>query len=238
MVKQNSLTLMRVAAYRELGDAREVLKLREVQAPEPAAGEVRVQINLSGVNPSDWRARRGGRPWAGAEWSIPHSDGVGVIDAVGSGVADSRLGERVWLWNAAWNRSHGTASQYVCLPSRQAVLLPDHVSDEFAAGIGIPYMTAWHCLHVDGPLAGKTVLVTGGAGAVGNAAIQLAKYDGAFVIATVSSPEKARIARAAGADAVVNYRTSTDVRTSSEVADDIIAAAPDGNVDLVVDVAL
>ncbi|MGC0367276.1 NADPH2:quinone reductase [Rhodococcus sp. 27YEA15] len=224
-------TLMQVAAYRELGDAQDVLQVREIEAPAPGRGEVLVRVCLSGVNPSDWRARRAGRPWAGAEWSIPHSDGAGVIEAVGPGVAASRIGERVWMWNAAWNRSHGTASQYVCLPARHAVLVPDHVSNEFAAGIGIPYMTAWYCLHVDGPITGKTVLVTGGAGAVGNAAIQLAKYLGAIVITTVSSPEKEDIARAAGADFVIDYRAS------ESVVDEIAAATPDG-VDIIIEVAL
>lgn len=224
--------LMQVAAYRELGDARDVLTVRQIEAPDPGPGEVRIRVRMSGINPSDWRARRTGRPWAGAEWSIPHSDGSGTIDAVGEGVSESRLGERVWIWNGAWNRSHGTASQFLCLPQRQAVLIPDHVSDEFAAGIGIPYMTAWHCLHVDGPLSGRTVLVTGGAGAVGNAAIQLAKYEGAFVVTTVSSPEKARIAQNAGADVVIDYRNAADL------AAEITAASPYGGVDLVVEVAL
>lgn len=215
---------MRVLAalYDRLGPAHEVLRVAELPDPMPAPGLVRVRMRVSGVNPSDWRARLVGRggplPYP---FQIPHSDGAGSIDAVGEGVEPSRIGERVWTWHAAWQRAHGTAAQYVCLPAEQAVPLPDEVSDEQAAGLGIPYMTAWHCLFADGPIADRTVLVAGGAGAVGNAAVQLAGRAGATVVTTVSSPEKAELARAAGAHAVVNYR-------SPDAVEALRAAAPDG----------
>lgn len=211
---------MWAAVYEELGPAREVLSVKQFPVPDPAPGEVRVRIRLSGVNPSDWRARLVGRG-VPITRQIPHSDGVGTIDAVGHGVSASRIGERVWTWNAAWMREHGTAAQFVCLPARQAVPLPDSVSDEQAAGLGIPFMTAWHALTRAGSIDGRTVLVAGGAGAVGNAAIALGKYLGATVITTVSSEAKAELAERAGADVVVNYR-------DHDAAAQIRAMAPDG----------
>lgn len=213
---------MHAAIYRRLGAAREVLTVEQLDDPVPGAGEVRVRVHVSGVNPSDWRARRHGRGGSlPFPYQVPHSDGAGVIDAVGAGVDAARVGQRVWLWNAAWQRPHGTAAQYVCLPARQAVALPDQVSFTQAAGLGIPFMTAWHCLFDDGPITGLPVLIAGGAGAVGNAAVQLAHAAGAFVIATVSSSDKAKLARAAGADVTVDYR---DERAVAEIR----AAAPDG----------
>lgn len=224
---------MIAATYDRPGPAREVFALREVPDPRPGPGEVRIAMELSGVNPSDWRARTEqsvSAPEHGAPWRIPHSDGVGIIDGIGEGVPAARLGRRVWTWNAAWRRRYGTAAQYVCLPSMYAVDLPPDTSARLAAGLGIPFMTAWHCLNTDGGVNGRTVLVTGGAGAVGNATIQLAKFLGAQVVATVSSSEKAEIALAAGADLVVDYRADT-------AAEAIRAHCPDG-VDVVVDVAL
>ncbi|ETT24461.1 oxidoreductase, zinc-binding dehydrogenase family [Rhodococcus aetherivorans] len=211
---------MLAAVYERLGAARDVLDVRRMPRPEPGPGEVRVRLRLSGVNPSDWRARLHGRGTP-LQWQIPHSDGVGVVDAVGPGADPGRIGSRVWVWNAAWRRRHGTAAQWTCVPDRQAVNLPEHVGDELAAGLGIPFTTAWHALFADGPLDGATVLVAGGAGAVGNAAVQLASRAGATVLATASTDEKARLARAAGASVVVDYR-------SSEAAAALRAAAPDG----------
>ncbi|HXG76108.1 MAG TPA: NADPH:quinone reductase [Gaiellaceae bacterium] len=230
---------MRAIVYSEAGGS-EVLRLVERPEPEPGPGEVRVRIHVSGVNPTDWKARRRGPAWQSPEARevVPNQDGAGVVDAVGEGVDPGRIGERVWVWEAAWQRAHGTAQELVCLPSRQAVRLPDEASFELGASLGIPALTAHRCLtvHEGGPsaltpgaLAGTTVLVAGGAGAVGHAAIQLARWAGAHVLATVSSDEKARLARAAGAEHVVRYR-------SEDAAQQVLARAP-GGVNVVVEVA-
>ena len=199
---------MLAAYYTRQGAAADVLQVGEIETPEPGAGEVRVRVAWSGVNPSDVKSRRGstGAPLPFPR-IVPHSDGAGVIDAVGAGVAAARVGERVWTWNAAWRRADGTAAEYVVLPAEQAVALPGGVPLEAGACLGIPALTAYHAVHADGGVAGKRVLVAGGAGAVGHYAVQLARLAGARqVIATASGPEKAALARAAGADAVVNYR--------------------------------
>ena len=200
---------MRAALYERTGPAAEVLSLVELPDPSPGPGEVRVRLSWSGVNPSDVKSRKGARtktlPFPRI---VPHSDGAGVIDQVGEGVAASRIGERVWVWNAAWGRPDGTAAEYVVLPEAQAVRLPAGVDLAVGACLGIPALTAWQAVAVDGGVEGKAVLVAGGAGAVGHYAIQLAKLKGAKqVLATVSGPEKAALALAAGADVVVNYRT-------------------------------
>lgn len=199
---------MQAALYERTGAARDVLKVVDLPDPQPVGGEVRVRIVTSGVNPSDVKMRGGLRPgelpWP---YIVPHSDGAGVIDAVGDGVPESRIGERVWIWNACWGRPHGTAASYVCLPSAQATPLPANVGFDAGACLGIPALTAWQAVHMDGGVAGKQVLVTGGAGAVGHYAVQMAKAAGARVIATVSGEEKAAIARAAGAEEIINYRT-------------------------------
>ena len=200
---------MQAAFYDRLGPAREVLRVAELPDPQPGPGEVRVRIRYSGVNPSDVKSRIGLRrkdmPFPRV---IPHSDGMGVIDAVGPGVPAERVGERVWTWNAGWGRAHGTACERVCLPQQQAVRLPDNVDDEAGACLGIPALTALHAVMMDGGVAGRTVLVAGGAGAVGHYAVQMASQLGAArVIATVSTEQKAQLARAAGADDVVFYRT-------------------------------
>ena len=200
---------MKAAFYDRLGPAHEVLQFGDLPDPEPAAGEVRVRVQWSGVNPSDVKSRLGLRsgtmPFPRV---IPHSDGMGVIDAVGDGVASLRVGQRVWMWNAAWGRAQGTACELVCLPQQQAVALPEGVDAEAGACLGIPALTALHAVLMDGGIAGKTVLVAGGAGAVGHYAIQMASLLGAArVIASVSTPVKAALARAAGADDVVLYKT-------------------------------
>lgn len=198
---------MQAVWYERNGSAREVLRYGEMPDPEPGPGEVRVRVHASGVNPSDWKTRSGSRPMAFPR-VIPHSDGAGVIDRVGPGVDPARTGERVWLWNGQWKRAHGTAATFIALPSEQAVRLPDDTPFEAGACLGIPALTAHRAVTVDGSVQGGTLLVAGGAGAVGHYAIQFAKLLGAArVIATVSSDEKAQHARAAGADEVVNYRT-------------------------------
>jgi NADPH:quinone reductase len=200
---------MRAAWYERNGPAREVLQVGDMPDPEPGPGEVRVRINVSGVNPSDWKTRSGSRPMAGPR-VVPHSDGAGIIDRVGPGVSEARVGERVWVWNAQWKRPFGTAAELVVLPAEQAARLPDGVAFDVGACLGIPALTAHRAVTIDGSPAGQTVLVAGGAGAVGHYAIQFAKLLGAGqVITTVSSAEKAEHARAAGADQVINYRTES-----------------------------
>jgi len=197
---------MRAAYYEKNGPARDVLTVGEVETPRPGPGEVRVRLATSGVNPSDVKSRAGLTRKIAFPRVIPHSDGAGVIDQVGDGVPAPRVGERVWTWNAQWRRPFGTCADYVVLPAALAVPLPDHT--DFAAGacLGIPAMTACHAVAVADAWAGSTLLIAGGAGAVGNYAIQFAKARGAVVITTVSSDAKAELALEAGADHVINYR--------------------------------
>jgi NADPH2:quinone reductase len=197
---------MHAAFYEKNGPAREVLKLADVDTPRPGPGEVRVKLAASGVNPSDVKARGGSTRKIAYPRVIPHSDGAGEIDMVGAGVSSVRLGERVWLWNAQWLRAFGTCAEYVTLASDQAVHLPANTSFEVGACLGIPAMTAYHAVAVSGASPGMTLLIAGGAGAVGHHAVQFAKATGATVITTISSPEKANVARAAGADHVIDYK--------------------------------
>ena len=197
---------MKAATYAQTGSARDVLDVREVEEPRPGPGEVRVRIAASGVNPTDWKARAGVTPRPIPGFQIPHQDGAGVIDAVGDGVDPARVGERVWVYLAAAGSRWGTAAQWSVVPAARAARLPDGASMDLGASLGVPAITAHRCLFADGPLDGRQVLVAGGAGAVGHYAIELARHAGARVAATVSGPEKARLAASAGADLVVNYR--------------------------------
>jgi NADPH:quinone reductase len=197
---------MKAALYDSTGSARDVLKVTEVERPEPGPGEVRVRVEVSGINPTDAKSRSGATPRPIDGFQIPDHDGAGVIDAVGAGVNPARIGQRVWLFMAAAGRKWGTAAEWTVVPGRNAVPLPDAAGLELGASLGVPAITAHRCLFADGPVTGKTVLVTGGAGAVGHFAIELAKRAGARVVTTVSGPEKAELARAAGADLVLNYR--------------------------------
>ena len=218
---------MFAAWYEKNGVATDVMKFGELPDSEPQAGEVRVRLHASAVNPSDVKARAGSRP---IRWPrlIPNSDGAGVVDRIGAGVTTHRTGDRVWTFNGQWERPFGTSAQYIVLPAALAVALPQSLSWEQGACLGIPVMTAHRCLFAEGPVAGLNVLVTGGAGVVGHYAIQLAKWAGAAnVIATVSSPEKAAHARAAGADVVINYRSENVVERVRTVC---------GGVDRIVDV--
>lgn len=194
---------MRAAWYERNGGARDVLVVGEMPTPEPGPGEVRVRMHTSGVNPSDVKSRRG-RPLASPR-IVPHSDGAGVIEAVGKNVDHGRVGERVWLWNAQWKRPFGTAAEFCAVPSEQAVRLPPRVSDAAGACLGIPAMTALQAVRLHGKVAGKTLLVTGAGSSVGHYATQIAKAQGARVIGTASEA-KAAHARSAGADFVVDYR--------------------------------
>lgn len=219
---------MKAALYDHHGPA-DVLRVAEVDRPEPGPGEVRILVQVSAINPTDWKTRSGATPRPIDGFQIPHQDGAGVIDAVGEGVDPGRVGQRVWLWFAAAGRRWGTAAEWTVVPGHQAVPLPDGASLELGASLGVPAMTAHRCLFADGPIAGQTVLVAGGAGAVGHFAIQLANRAGATVITTVSSEEKANLARQAGAAHVVNYR-------EPGAAEQIKTIAP--HVDRVIEVAL
>jgi len=198
---------MRAAVYSAFGPAANVLSVVDLPTPEPGPGEVRVRLATSGVNPSDVKSRAVATRNAVYKRVIPHSDGAGTIDAVGDGVDTGRIGARVWVFNAQWKRADGTAADYVCVPAEFAVALPANVDFAIGACLGIPALTAWRAVTLNGGVSRRSVLVTGGAGGVGHYAIQMAKYEGAKVFATVSSPEKAAIAREAGADATIDYRT-------------------------------
>jgi NADPH:quinone reductase len=226
---------VRAITYTRNGDP-DVLQLGERPTPEPGPGEVRVRLAWSGVNPTDWKSRRNTPPQPGGQ--VPGQDGAGTVDAAGQGVDPALVGERVWVWEAAWQRPHGTAAEYTVVPARQTVLLGAAPSLELGAALGIPFLTAHRCLTLGesvpdrlgpGTLEGRTVLVQGGAGAVGNAAIQLARWADATVISTVSSPRKAQLAAAAGASHVVDY-------TRQDVVTEVRKIVPDG-VDAIVEVS-
>ncbi len=227
---------MKAAWYDRNGAAGAVLTVGDLPDPVPGPGEVLVRVKLSGVNPSDVKTRAGTRGGMAFPRVVPQSDGAGVIEAVGPGVEARRIGERVWLWNGQWRRPHGTAAEKIALPSEQAVRLPDGVPFEAGACLGIPAMTAEACLFSDGPISGRTVLVTGGAGAVGHYAIQLARWGGSRVIATAGRPETLAACRQAGADLVIDYkREKVAVRvleeTAGEGADRIVEVEFGGNLE-------
>ncbi|GAA4191116.1 NADPH:quinone reductase [Microbacterium oryzae] len=230
------MTVMEAIVYSTIGDSS-VLQLVERDIPSPGPGEVRVRVAVSGVNPTDWKSRAGTRRMAFDE-VVPNQDGAGVIDAVGDGVRDLSAGDRVWLFLAQHGSPSGTAQEYTVVPASRAIPLPEGIDFAAAASLGVPAMTAHRALTVHefgpsrlapGALDGRTVLVAGGAGAVGHAAIQLAVWAGAAVIATVSSDEKAALAEAAGAHHVVRY-------TDDDAAEQIRRIAPKG-VEQIVEVA-
>ena len=217
---------MKAAFYTRNGPASQVIEVGEKPTPTPRAGEVLVRLAFSGVNPSDVKSRAA-RPLNGA-YQIPHSDGSGAVEAVGEGVDASRIGERVWTWNAAWQRADGTAAEYVALPSQQAVKLPEGVALEAAACLGIPGMTAAHAVELLAAEAGaKTVLVTGAGNAVGNLACQMAIQAGFTVIGTASSCRKA-LAEKAGCKAVIDPY-------DSDLAKAVLAANDGEPVDAIID---
>lgn len=222
---------MLAAWYETQGPAEKVLQFGEMPVPEPHANDVLIRLHYSCINPSDIKRRNGfrGQPHAFPR-IIPNSDGAGEICAVGKDVPSSRIGESVWVFNAQWKRPLGTSAQYICIPSSLAVPISSRVDKRIAASLGIPALTAHRALFADGDIKNQTVLVTGGAGSVGNCAIQLAKWAGARVFATVSSEEKAQHAIRAGADLVFNYQTQS-------VAKEILAATQNEGVHRIVEVA-
>jgi NADPH2:quinone reductase len=207
---------MKAAWYEKTGSAAAVLRVGEMSDPYPKAGEVLVNVKASGVNPSDVKIRAGARGDLQYPMVIPHSDGGGIIIDVGEGVSSDRIGEHVWIWNGAFERAFGTCAELIALPAEQAVKMSQDTSFEAAACMGIPASTAYYGIFANGSVEGQTVMVNGGAGAVGYYGIQLAKWSGANVISTVSCDEKAKIAKNAGADLVLNYKK-----------DDVIGAVSD-----------
>lgn len=220
---------MRAAWYERNGAAADVLVVGEMPDPHAGPGEVRVRLATSAVNPSDVKTRSGTARRLEFARQVPHSDGAGEIDEVGPGVDAARLGQRVWTWNAAFERPGGTAAQWTVVPAAQAVALPAGSDFSVGACLGIPVITAHRAVFADGPPTGQTVLVAGGAGAVGNFAVQLSKWAGARVFTTVDSPEKAERAREAGADAVFDYKRD-------DVAERVLALTGGIGVDRIVEV--
>ncbi|WP_019178903.1 NADPH:quinone reductase [Microbacterium yannicii] len=229
---------MRSIVYSRTGSSS-VLSLEEREPGNPGPGEVRVKVTVSGVNPTDWKARAGSGAKSAFDEVVPNQDGAGVIDAVGEGVTGLAVGDRVWLYLTQHQRPTGTAQEYTVIPAERAVKLPEGIGFDIAASLGVPAMTAHRALTVHefgparlsrGSLDGRAVLIAGGAGAVGHAAIQLAAWAGANVIATISSDEKAALARAAGAHHIVNYRTEDAAKRIAEIS-------PDG-VDHIVEVSI
>ena len=223
---------MRAAWYERGGPAREVLSIGEMDAPRPAPGEVLVRLRASGINPGEIKKRA---DWMGFGIGyprvIPHSDGAGTIEEAGEGVPPSRVGQRVWVWGAQSGRPFGTAAQYTTVPGARAVPLPAEVGFEAGACLGIPARTAHRCVFADGSVSGKTVLVAGGAGAVGGFAISFARLGGAEVVATVGSEEQVEEALGVGADHALNYR-------ADDVAARVAEITGGSGVDRIVEVAL
>jgi NADPH:quinone reductase len=231
------ISAMRAIIYERHGGP-DVLTLVDKSCAEPGLGEVRVRVARSGVNPTDWKSRLHGTGIPAHAPQVPNHDGAGIVEAVGAGIDADLVGSRVWLVDAAYQRPEGTAQEYAIVPAGQAVVLPSSASYDLGASLGVPFLTAHRCLTVNdegparlgpGELRERTVLVAGGAGAVGNAAIQLARWSDATVIATVSSTAKAKLALAAGADEVVVY-------TRQDVVEEVRRIAPNG-IDTIVEVA-
>jgi NADPH:quinone reductase len=221
---------MKAVWYERTGAALDVLSFGDMPTPMAGPGEVRIRLEASGVNPADAGRRAGSYRAMEYPRVIANSDGAGIVDQIGDGVTRLSVGQRVWLYNGQRNgRAFGTAAEYIALAEHLVTPLPDNVSFAAGATLGIPCMTAWCCLFADGPIAGQTVLVSGGAGAVGHYAVQLAKWGGARVIATVSSSRKAEQARLAGADLVIDYKTE-------DVVGKVMAFTEQHGVDRVVDV--
>ena len=214
--------------YKQFGSAKDVLEVDVIEDPKPSKGQVKVRLLSSGVNPSDYKMRLGSRPLVGP-FQVPGSDGSGLIEEVGEGVSPSRIGQRVWVFNAAYHRQFGTSAQFTVVEDWMAQPLPDKLNNDQGACLGIPVMTAYRCLFSDGPIKGKVIYIVGGAGVVSNYAIQLAKWGGAKVITSVSSSEKYQYAKEAGADEIINYR-------SQNVKDEILRITNSEGVDRIIEV--
>lgn len=221
--------MMRAAWFEKFGDATDVLTVGELETPIAGPGEVLVRLHTSGVNPSDVKKRAGSFPnLLDGGLVVPNSDGAGIVEAVGDGVDASRIGERVWVYQAQFARRFGTAAEYVAIDSSRAPALPDNASFEVGACLGIPAMTAHRTVFADGDVEGQTIVITGAAGRVGYYAVQWASQAGATVIATASNEEDAEACKAAGAAHVVNHRSDT-------FADDILGANDGERIDRAID---
>ncbi len=222
--------MMQAAWYEKNGPADQVLQVGQQPVPQASAGQVRLRLACSGVNPSDVKSRAGGRP---VRWDliIPHSDGAGMIDQVGQGVDTGRVGERVWLWNAQYNRPHGTAAEYIVLPAEQAVELPENVSFEAGACLGIPALTAFRAVELAQLEAGQTVLIIGGASGVGYYAAQMAQAQGARALTTVGSQTKAAFLHESGVNDTILYKEES-------VADRVLAMTDGVGVNAIIDMDL
>ena len=226
--------IMRAAWHTKFGPAEEVLEIGILDIPVPATGEVLIRVYASGINPLDVKKRAGLRGSLKVERAIPHYDGAGIIEAVGEGVDSQRIGQRVWLFEGQYNCWLGTAAEYTCISESRAILLPDSVSFSEGACLGIPALTAHRAVCADGSVNGKTVLVTGAAGAVGGYAVQFAALLGATVIGTVSTDKKAMIAKSNGAKHVINYKTENVIErvkelTNGEGVDRVVEVELGGN---------
>jgi len=222
---------MKIAYYEKLGHATDVLKIAKGKRPKPGAGEVLVRVKVSGLNQTDIKARTGFSTGLPFPRIIPHQDGAGIIEEVGEGTNINRIGERVWIYEAQFGRAEGTAAEYIVVPCKNAVYLPDNVSFEIGASLGIPALTAYCCLFADGELDGRKVLIHGGGGVVGNAAILLAKSAGAWVATTVLNVEQGKVAKDAGADLVLH-------RFDDDIVEIITKETNSKGVDRIVDVSL
>ena len=230
---------MKAISYTKFGNASDVLTYGEIPAPSLATGEVLVRLQASGVNPSDVKMRAGSRPGVTKPpfpQIIPHSDGAGIIEAVGEGVNSNRIGQRVWIWNGQWQRAFGTAAELIAIPEQQAVPLPENLAIEEGATLGIPGLTAIHATLGFGAITNKKILISGGAGTVGRLAIQFAKLSGAHVIATAHGETGMNRARSAGAHAVLDYRADNLAEqvlneTEGELIDHIVEVEFGNNIE-------
>lgn len=224
---------MKAAWYEKNGSARDVLRIGECEKPVAGPGQVLVRVYVVGVNPSDTKARSSVPLPPGVKRLVPHQDGAGVVEAVGEGVSPTRLGERVWIYEALYSGGTGCAAEYVAVPSANAVLLPNGVSFEVGACLGVPALTAHRCVFADGPVTGLRVLVTGGAGSVGAHAIQFAKSGGASVFTTVGSQRQSEVAADAGAALIIDRHNDDQIQKMQEAA----GSASERSVDRIVEVA-
>lgn len=234
------MSQMRAAMYSSMGPAAEVLRVDRVAIPKPGPNQVRVHLAYSGVNPTDVKARSGAVPRDMAQFQIPHQDGSGVIEVVGANVDPARIGERVWVMQAAKDSVYGTAAEYCIVDVSMVRRLPDSVDLALGATLGVPAVTAAHCVLGDGPVAGQVVLVQGGAGGVGRCVVQIAKWAGATVVATASTQERQEVARAAGADFVFDYRDPDiiwDIREAVGSVDRVIEVNLPANLEMDLEVS-
>lgn len=234
------MSQMRAAMYSTVGPAREVLRVDRIAIPKPGPNQVRVRLAFSGVNPTDVKARSGAVPRDMADFQIPNQDGSGVIDIVGANVDPARIGERVWVMFAASDSVYGTAADYCVVDVNRVRRLPDGIDLALGATLGVPAVTAAYCVLGDGPVDGRVVMVHGGAGGVGRCAVELAKWAGATVVATASTPDRQQVAREAGADFVFDYRdadSAYEIREAVGAVDRVIEVNLPANMEMDLEVS-